>query len=248
MQLSEEIIKTLKGYIVQREKGLDTALLPMGNPAGKDVLVFGCGLGNEILWCARHQAKSALGIDLSPPRQQPLDEVMAEQGYADFDYEMREVNVHDLALSHPAQFDLIVSNGVFEHVMDLKGVLNAFRPLLRPGGRIAIYADGLWFSAIGGHLGRYDWEHLRMSPEEIKAAFPDRWNAFRNHLNRMTTNDFLNAVRDVGLLVLQFKLRSDPYLPKMAAHMEQIRSRAQVSPTDMSITSIGCELCFLEHL
>ncbi|MFS2004302.1 class I SAM-dependent methyltransferase [Duganella sp. CT11-25] len=248
MQLSEQQIETCKQYIVQREKGLDAALLPLGDPAGKDVLVFGCGLGNEILWCARRRARSALGIDLSPPKHQPLAAVMAEQGYGEFNYSMHQCDVHDLAIDHPQRYDLIISNGVFEHVMDLKGVLNAFRPLLRPGGRIAIYADGLWFSAIGGHLGRTNWEHLWMTPEAIKEQFPERWNAYRGNLNRMTAADFLNAVRDVGALVLQFKIRSDPFLPKLAPLLEQIRARQQVSPTDLSITSIGCELCFMEQL
>lgn len=248
MTLTAEQIDSTKRYILQRTKGLDTALLPLGDPAGKDVLVFGCGLGNEILWCARRQARSALGIDLGGLKHEPLAALMADEGYADFNYAMHECKVHDLALDHPGRYDLIVSNGVFEHVMDLKGVLNSLRPLLRPGGRIAIYADGLWFSAIGGHLGKYNWEHLWMTPHAIKEQFPERWHAFSSNLNRMTAVDFLQAVRDVGALVLQFTVRSDPYLPQLPQLMEQIRARQQVSPTDMSITSISCELCFLEHL
>ena len=38
------------------------------------------------------------------------------------DYEFRQENIHDTALSGD-RYDLIVSNGVFEHVTDLKGVL-----------------------------------------------------------------------------------------------------------------------------
>ncbi|MDM5178265.1 class I SAM-dependent methyltransferase [Massilia sp. DJPM01] len=246
--LTPEQLATTKDYILRRTKGLDQALLPLGDPAGKDVLVFGCGLGNEILWCARRQARSALGIDLGKPRQEALNAVMADEGYADFPYAVHECNVHDLALDHPGRYDLIVSNGVFEHVSDLKGVLNAMRTLLRPGGRIAIYADGLWFSAIGGHLGKYNWEHLWMTPQAIKEQFPERWHAYMNNLNRMTAVDFLQALRDVGALVLQLHARSDPYLPKLAPLMALIQARQQVSPTDLSITSIGCELCFLEHL
>ncbi|WP_167223084.1 class I SAM-dependent methyltransferase [Massilia rubra] len=246
--MTPEHIATIKQYILQRVAGLDKALLSLGNPKNKDVLVFGCGMGNEILWSARHGARSALGIDLSSPRQEPLDALMAEEGFGNFSYSIHECNVHDLALDHPGQYDLIVSNGVFEHVTDLKGVLNAMRPLLRPGGRIAIYADGLWFSAIGGHLGKTNWEHLWMAPHEIKEQFPERWHAYINHLNRMTAVDFLQALRDVGAVVLQFNVRSDPYMRNAAPLMDAIRARQQVSPTDMSITSVGCEICFLEHL
>jgi SAM-dependent methyltransferase len=248
MILDAATIEKRKQYILERVKGLDKALLPLGNPAGKDVLVFGCGLGNEMLWCARRGAKSALGVDLGTLRHEPLAALMADEGFGDFSYAMHECNVHDLALDHPGRYDLIVSNGVFEHVTDLKGVLNAFRPLLRPGGRIAIYADGLWFSAIGGHLGRCNWEHLTMSPHDIKTQFPARWHAFKSNLNRMTSVDFLQAIRDVGAVVLQFHVRSDPYLSQLAPLMPEITARQQVSPTDLSITSISCEICFLEHL
>jgi SAM-dependent methyltransferase len=246
--MTPDEIASKKDYIRQRTKGLDKALLPLGDPAGKDVLVFGCGLGNEILWSARRGARSVLGIDLGSPRHEPLAELMVEEGFGDFCYAMHECNVHDLALDHPGRYDLIVSNGVFEHVSDLKGVLNALRPLLRPGGRMALYADGLWFSAIGGHLGKCNWEHLWMAPHEIKEQFPERWHAYINNLNRMTAVDFLQALRDVGAVVLQFTVRSDPYLPNVAPLMDAIRARQQVSPTDLSITSIGCEVCFLEHL
>lgn len=237
-----------RDYLLQREAALDHTLLPLGHPAGKDVLVFGCGLGNEILWSASHGARSAVGIDLAPPRYQPLAGLMEERGLGDFPYSMHECDVHDLAIDHPGRYDLIVSNGVFEHVSDMKGVLNAFRALLRPGGRIAIYADGLWFSANGGHLGLSGWEHLWMSPEEIKTRFPARWPAFKSRLNRMTAADLLQAIRDVGVLVLQFQVRSDPHLAQLAPLMAQIRARQQVAPTDLSITAVGCELCFVEHL
>jgi hypothetical protein len=142
-----------------------------------------------------------------------------------------------------------VSNGVFEHVMDLKGVLGAFRDLLRPGGRIAIFADGLWYSSIGGHIRGEPWEHLWRAPSEVKERYPDRWIYYRDHLNRMTIVDFLEAVRSVGLLVLQLQTGRAPDLRELNRLLPQIRAQQPgVSPTDLSIVSIGCELCFPEHL
>lgn len=235
-------------YVLLRERTLDTTMLDLCHPRDRDVLVFGCGLGNEVLWCARHGARSVVGIDLAPPRYEPLASLMEERGFGDFDYSLHQCDVHDLAIDHPGRYDLVVSNGVFEHVSDLKGVLNAFRPLLRHGGRIAIYVDAMWFSSTGGHLGMHCWEHLWMTREEIKTAFPGRWPAFTARLNRITAVDFLQAIRDVGALVMQFKTRRDPYLSTLPPLLDLIRSRQQVSPTDMSITAIACELCFVEHL
>src|SRR5436305_614692 len=78
---------------------------------------------------------------------------MADEGHTDFDYAMHQCDVHDLALDHPGRYDLIVSNGVLEHVTDLKGLLNAFRPLLRPRGP-AGRPHGAGHDAVRAHPGR----------------------------------------------------------------------------------------------
>src|SRR5580698_10011924 len=121
-QLSEEQITQLTAYIIHRERALDRDLLPYGDPKGKDVLVFGCGYGNEVLWAVRHGARSVLAIDtsagLSPV---PFERALAERRMRFEAYEFRRENIHDTALTGE-QFDLIVSNGVFEHIHDLKGV------------------------------------------------------------------------------------------------------------------------------
>jgi SAM-dependent methyltransferase len=246
--LTEEQVATLAEYIVHRESMLDRDLLPLADPAGKDLLVFGSGYGNEVLWAIKRGARSIVAIDTSRVSPVPLQRVMADLGLSHPSYEFRQQNVHDTALGDET-FDLIVSNGVFEHVLDLKGVLGAFRPLLRPGGRAAIFADGLWFSSIGGHVPGDPWDHLRLSPTELKERFPGRWYVVRDQLNRMTIVDFLEAVRTVGMLVLQLHTRPDPNLGRLPAVLPEIRGRLPaVSPTDCSIVAIGCELCFEENL
>jgi len=248
-QLTEQQITELTAYIIRREKSLDRHLLPYCNPTGKDVLAFGCGFGNEVLWAARHRARSVLAVDQSPALSPvPCRNAMRQLGIAYDRYEFRRQSIHDTALSGE-RYDLIVANGVFEHVMDLKGVLGAFRDLLRPGGRVAIFAGSLWYSSIGGHIGRGPWEHLSRTSEELKPELSARhWDVLCNQLNRMTVTDFLQAVRAAGMIVLQLRLGPDPNLDQLADHLPRIRQRINVSPTDLSIESIGCELCFEENL
>jgi len=248
-QLAEVEIAELTTYVINREKALDRDLLPYGDPAGKDVLVFGCGYGNEVLWAARHRARSILAVDLTAGLSPvPCERAMAQLGITCDSYAFRRQNIHDTALSGE-RFDLIVSNGVFEHVMDLKGVLGAFRDLLKPAGRVAIFADGLWYSSIGGHIGGEPWCQLWRAPQELSAELsPDRWDVYCNKLNRMTATDFLEAARSVGMIVLQLRLGRDPNLAQLADYLPRIRQRVDVSPTDLSIVSIGCELCFAENL
>jgi SAM-dependent methyltransferase len=248
-QLAEAEIVELTKYILHRETTLDRDLLPYGDPKGKDVLVFGCGYGNEVLWAARHGARSVLAIDtsggLSPV---PFERALAERRMQFEAYEFRRENIHDTSLTGE-QFDLIVSNGVFEHIHDLKGVLSAFRPLLRAGGRAALFADGLWYSSIGGHIPKGPWEHLWRDPRELHEELTaERWNVFCNQLNRMTAVDFLEAIRNVGMVVLQFRLGRDPNIAQLPEILPRIRERLDVAPADLAVVSIGCELCFPEHL
>lgn len=248
-RLSEAEIVMLKDYLIHRESSLDRDLLPYGDPRGKDVLVFGCGFGNEVLWAGRRGARSVLAIDLSPALSPvPFERAQAELGLTFSSYEFRRENVHDTARTGET-FDLIVSNGVFEHVHDLKGTLLAFRTLLRPGGRIAIFADGLWYSSIGGHIGKGPWEHLFRSAAELEPELTERqWRVYCTELNRMTVVDFLEAIRAVGVLVLQLTLGRDPHLADLPPLLDEIQREIHVSPTDLSIVSIGCELAFPEHL
>jgi hypothetical protein len=64
----------------------------------------------------------------------------------------------------------------------------------------------------------------------------------------MTVVDFIEAVRAVGLIVLQLRLGVDPNLSQLPALLAEIRRAVNVSVTDLSVVSIGCERCFEENL
>jgi hypothetical protein len=64
----------------------------------------------------------------------------------------------------------------------------------------------------------------------------------------MTCADFIEALRSVGAVILQFNLKADPHLHYLPALIDRIRSRIQVSATDLSVVSVGCEICWEENL
>jgi SAM-dependent methyltransferase len=247
--LPEARIVELTDYVIRRTAGLDDSLLPYGDPAGKDVLVFGAGYGADTLWATQRQARSILSTDVSPGISPvPFERALERLGIDRPDYEFRRESVHETVLTGET-FDLIISRDVFEHVHDLKGTLASFRPLLRPGGRIAIYADSLWYSSLGGHIHAGPWEHLYRTPWELREELtPYLWDVWCNKLNRMTITDFVEAIRSVGLIILQLRVIPDPNIRRLPELLPRIRERMQVTPTDLSILSIGCELCFEENL
>jgi hypothetical protein len=114
---------------------------------------------------------------------------------------------------------------------------------------VAIFADSLWYSSLGGHINREPWEHLWRSAAELKEVLPPkRWRVMCDQLNRMTVVDFIEAIRSTGMLIMQLKIGRDPNLRHLPALLPAIQEQAIVTPTDLSAVSVGCELCFVENL
>jgi cyclopropane-fatty-acyl-phospholipid synthase len=100
---------------------------------GERLLDIGCGWGGLLCWAAANYGISGLGITLSQPQCEEARERAAAQGVGDR-VEFRVADYRDLAGT--AQFDKIVSVGMYEHV----GVANlalyfaTVARLLKPGG------------------------------------------------------------------------------------------------------------------
>lgn len=227
-------------YIRNRQNAIIPNLLV--DPKNKDVLSFGCGVGADMYWAATRGAKSILGIDLIKINTEPLATLIAESGSAT-QWDIRQQNIQDLDPSE--KFDLIISVGAFEHVFDVKGTLESFRGRLRRGGRAAIHVDGLWYSSLGGHLGVRTWDHLILTRAQLKEKYPDRWN-YPNRCNRITTVDFFEALRTVGAIIFQLRINHDSTVADHEA-MGKIRAANPVSPTDLAISGVFCEIAWLEH-
>jgi len=76
------------------------------------------------------------------------------------------------------KFDIILSNTVLEHIIDLKSGINLMKDLLKPGG-IMIHQFNPFFSETGGHefcILDFPWGHVRISEEE----FINYLETFRN--------------------------------------------------------------------
>ena len=248
-QLTTEQIAELTAYVIRREKSLDRHLRPYCDPAGKDVLVFGCGFGNEVLWAARHKARSVLAVDqsaaLSPV---PFRRALRELGMHYDPYEFRRQSIHETALAGE-RYDLIVSNSVFEHVTDLKGVLEAFRELLRPGGGdrhllgVALVLVDRWPHRQGA-VGASDASARRARAGALGASLGRALQSAEPHDRHRLPAGGAQRRHDRPAAATQ----TDPNLDRLADRLPRIRELGWVSPTDLSIESIGCELCFEENL
>ncbi|MFL5955181.1 MAG: class I SAM-dependent methyltransferase [Gaiellaceae bacterium] len=129
---------------------------------GADILVLGCGRGEETQIWQRHKPRSVTAVDFfaHPEWAQYPDVTFAQM-------DVRELGFDD------ENFDLVVSHALLEHVDGIDQLTREMRRVLRPGG-IAFANFGPLYTAYGGahYLGAYD--HLMMTEEEFERLLVER--------------------------------------------------------------------------
>lgn len=244
-------------YIVRFQRHCDRYLSKLADPAGKSVLVLGCGHGTEMLWSIRHGASEVVGVDVGPRSTGPLELAMSRYKLGARPrpwrrrqpiprYEILQMGAEDVE-SLRRQFDLVVSNNVFEHLPDVTAALGAARGVVRPGtGRIAIFTDPLFYSSHGSHLPVQPWEHLWSSQDRIEAQAPDAhsWRQYST-LNKMTLRDFVAAVEATNLVVLTLETVVDRSLKQLPRFLNSIDPG--ISVTNLAVEGIAALLKCLEQ-
>lgn len=122
-------------------------------------------------------------------------------------------------------FDIVISVGVFEHILDLKGTLAEIRRVLKPGGILYTEFSPIWASVTGHHYNFWieeeaglvpGWGHLwlsedqmysylarRIGPERAKNACYDIYHG--NHINRLRRADYYDLFINCGLRICELK-------------------------------------------
>ncbi|MDB4948967.1 MAG: Methyltransferase type 12, partial [Gemmatimonadetes bacterium] len=96
--------------------------------AGRDVLDVGCGDG-DFLRVVAGTAARAVGIDTNP-------DAVARGAARGLDVRLAELDA--FAAAHPAEFDLVCSFHVLEHLPSVRGFVASMLACLRPGGSLVV--------------------------------------------------------------------------------------------------------------
>lgn len=164
----------------------------------KRVLDLGCGHGALACTAAEGGAAEVLGIDIN---QALID--FAKQNQADryphtrpnLRFENRDIlsgGLHD--------FDLVVSEATFEHVIGLEDYLGAIRKLLSKGGRLYTGYSPLYNSPWGDH-------HRLLAPFHnylpwMHLIYPRQWLLRR--LSQLKNRE-ISSLADIGLNGMSFR-------------------------------------------
>lgn len=161
--------------------------------AGKIVIDFGCGEGEEAIELAQHGAKQVIGIDIRHDVLETARRRAAAAGLQDR---------CEFGTSTETRADLIVSIDSFEHFDDPPGVLRTMDGLLAPGGEVLASFGPTWFHPLGGHLfSVFPWAHLLFSEPALirwrsrfKSDGAQRFRECQGGLNQMTIRRFEQTV------------------------------------------------------
>jgi len=216
--------------------------------AGKRVLVIGSQYGPELLWALRNGAREVVGLDPENCPPDPLLLALDRLALGDRRDAFRMIAATTHEAGDIGTFDYVMSNNVFEHINGLSHTLSSIaRFLPGVGGRLILFADPLFLSSQGHHTRLGPWEHLTQSQEAIRDVVPPaQYAAYRTTLNGMTVTSFLEAVREAGLIPLDFGIVPDRALDQFGSIASQIPPG--LKPMDLCVEGLVCTLAFPHNL
>ncbi len=114
------------------------------DPAGKDVLDYGCGVGTLSLELLARGARHVTGFDIADGQVAEATQRAEAAGVSDrVDFLVDDAH----ATTFPDDsFDLVVGVAILHH-LDLEVALREIRRVLRPGGR-AVFLEPLWHNPL----------------------------------------------------------------------------------------------------
>ena len=193
---------------------------------GARVLDVGCGHGSMVIYIARAGAAKTVGLDLNCKLIAFANANLA-QNYPDLAPRVT-FRCQDLRdYPEDAAFDYIISKDSFEHIIDLRGMLQEMKKRLRPGGRIYAGFGPLYNSPFGDHdytKSRLPWRHLMLGEEKLVARVNHRWKTDRIHslhdlgLNGLSLAEYERIFAESGLKIVDFRPNSsDKLISKLFA-------------------------------
>jgi SAM-dependent methyltransferase len=137
LQYDPEVIKALPETAIASYCGVGNPFTLGAVKEGETVLDIGCGSGVDTIFAAKMtgSAGKVVGIDLMPEMLQRAKENLTLANLDNVTYEEASSD----KLSFPDEnFDVVISNGVFNLVPDKAKAFSEVFRVLKPGGRLMI--------------------------------------------------------------------------------------------------------------
>jgi glycosyltransferase involved in cell wall biosynthesis/precorrin-6B methylase 2 len=135
---------------------------------GRDVFEAGCGNGNMATLIVRAPGvRSYVGVDHSEALCAQLRRRLATVAGVEWDVQVMPLESPRLREAAPRLFDTIVCLNVLEHIEDDARMLETFRDMLKPGGRLVLLVPAM--PSIYGTIDRVVHHFRRYGKRELAA-------------------------------------------------------------------------------
>lgn len=161
--------------------------------AGKVVVDFGCGTGEDSIEVAKRGAEKVIGLDI---RQSVLEQAKERANEAGVSGKCH------FTTGTEERADVILSIDAFEHFSDPAAVLKHMSGLLKDDGCVIAAFGPTWYHPLGGHLfSVFPWSHLLFTENalirwrsDFKSDGARTFEEVEGGLNRMTIRRFENLI------------------------------------------------------
>ncbi|GJL49240.1 class I SAM-dependent methyltransferase [Candidatus Nitrospira salsa] len=244
-----------RGSDYERHRRRVNRYLPL---AGKDILIAGCGTGQDIPTWFPYAPRSVTGIDLFNYQtawtilQQHLSRVFPDTAIMFAQRDLACLNGYA-----DETFDVIASDALFEHLSDLSSVLKEFRRLLRKDGLLYATFGPLWYSWGGDHISgsddpRHGYNHLLLKQKDYHeylnsfgmlehSAHDGRTWIKEGLFSYLSPSDYCRKLEESGYERLFTSLIIDPRAVKFLKMNVQERHRLErivAQATDLLVTGM----------
>ena len=176
----------------------------------KDILIIGCGNGQDILNLLKFRPKSIKGIDMLN-YSQSWSRIKKYLKNKNIKTKISFQKIDILHLQDNLKFDFIISDAVFEHLVKFKKVIKFLTNILKKNGMIYASYGPLWYCYAGDHFSGRDkfqngYNHLILNKKNYKNYFEKNVGTIAYEINRQGS---------AGILVkenLFSKLNSNEYM------------------------------------
>lgn len=167
-----DLILPSKGFSsLERKKKLNS----FSDINGKDILILGCGNGDEVFEWVKFKPKSITGIDILSYKRS-WNQVKLYAKKKKINTKIVFVQGDILNLKSSKKFDFIVSDAVFEHLKNFQIIIKKCRSLLVNSGIMYASYGPLWYNLGGDHFSNRNnsiegFNHLLLSKKKYQLFF-----------------------------------------------------------------------------
>ena len=135
----------------------------------KIVIDVGCGFGGSLLHILNQGAKACYGIEYDSVRTSAAVKFLVNECKHPDKFLILNADARTLPIQKKT-VDIVVSDAVFEHIINLEKVINELFRVMKTGGKACFSCGSTWLTYNGGHLWTYipiPWVHLLFRQKTI---------------------------------------------------------------------------------